>query len=98
METLLHYINVLNGFIWGPPMILLIFGLGIYFTFQLGFIQKYTFKAIGLSVKKDGGAGTVSSFGSLAVMVGATEYLRCYHCRSRRRPRSYLLDGGSRYI
>ncbi len=72
METLLHYINVLNGFIWGPPMILLIFGLGIYFTFQLGFIQKYTFKAIALSVKKDGGAGTVSSFGSLAVMVGAT--------------------------
>ena len=72
METLLHYINVLNGFIWGPPMILLIFGLGIYFTFYLGFIQKYTFKAIALSVRKDGGEGTVSSFGSLAVMIGAT--------------------------
>ena len=72
METLLHYINVLNGFIWGPPMILLIFGLGIYFTFQLGFVQKYTFKGIALSVRNDGGKGTVSSFGSLAVMVGAT--------------------------
>ena len=72
METLLQYINVLNGFIWGPPMILLIFGLGIYFTFRLGFIQKYTFKAIVLSVRPDGGAGTVSSFGSLAVMIGAT--------------------------
>ena len=72
MEALLHYINVLNGFIWGPPMILLIFGLGIYFTFHLGFIQKYTFQAIRLSIKKDNGAGTVSSFGSLAVMVGAT--------------------------
>ncbi len=72
METLLHYINVLNNFIWGPPMILLIFGLGIYFTCRLGFIQKYTFKAIILSVKKDGGSGTVSSFGSLAVMIGAT--------------------------
>ncbi|WP_458401637.1 alanine/glycine:cation symporter family protein [Candidatus Avelusimicrobium sp.] len=72
METLLHYINVLNGFIWGPPMIVLIFGLSIYFTFQLGFIQKYTFKAIALSVKKDEGEGTVSSFASLAMMIGAT--------------------------
>ncbi len=72
MEFLLHCINVLNGFVWGPPMILLIFGLGLYFTFQLGFIQKHTFKAIKLSVQKDSGQGTVSSFGSLAVMIGAT--------------------------
>ncbi|MBQ8843551.1 MAG: sodium:alanine symporter family protein [Elusimicrobiaceae bacterium] len=72
METLLHYVNVINGFIWGPPMIILIFGLGIYFTFKLGFIQKYTFKAISLSLSKDEGAGTVSSFASLAMMVGAT--------------------------
>lgn len=72
METLLHCINVLNGFIWGPPMIVLIFGLGIYFTFKLGFIQKYAFKAVALSLRKDNGSGTVSSFGSLAMMVGAT--------------------------
>ena len=72
METLLHYVNVINGFIWGPPMIILIFVLGIYFTFKLGFIQKYTFKAISLSLSKDEGAGTVSSFASLAMMVGAT--------------------------
>lgn len=72
METLLHCINVLNGFIWGPPMIVLIFGMGIYFTFRLGFIQKHTFKAVALSVRKDGGEGTVSGFGALALMVGAT--------------------------
>ena len=72
METLLSFVNALNNFIWGPPMILLIFGLGIYFTFQLGFIQKYTLKAVALSVSPDGGEGTVSSFGSLAVMIGAT--------------------------
>ena len=72
METLLNALNLLNNFIWGPPMILLIFGLGLYFTLRLGFIQKHTFKAISLSVQKDNGAGTVSSFGSLAVMIGAT--------------------------
>lgn len=72
METVLHYIDLLNGFIWGPPMIILIFGLGIYFTFKLGFIQKHIFKAVGLSLHKDDGAGTVSSFASLAMMIGAT--------------------------
>ena len=72
MEQLLHFINNLNNFIWGPPMIILIFGMGIYFTVKLGFIQKYISQAIVLSVKKDKGAGTVSSFGSLAMMVGAT--------------------------
>ena len=72
MESLLKILDMLNAFIWGPPMILLIFGLGIYFTFKLGFIQKYLFRAIKLSVTKDAGSGTVSSFASLAMMVGAT--------------------------
>ncbi len=73
MERLLEVINALNGFIWGPPMIILIFGMGIYFTFKLGFIQKYTFQAVALSVRKEAqGAGTVSSFASLAMMIGAT--------------------------
>ena len=72
MEQLLHYVDLLNGFVWGPPMIILIFGLGIYFTFKLGFIQKYTFRAISLSLRQDEGEGTVSSFASLAMMIGAT--------------------------
>lgn len=72
MQSLLHIIDSLNNFIWGPPMIVLIFSLGIYFTIRLGFIQKYLWHAIKLSVRKDSGFGTVSSFGSLAMMVGAT--------------------------
>lgn len=72
MEFTLHILNTLNNFIWGPPMIILVFSLGIYFTLKLGYIQKYAWKAIKLSVSKDSGSGTVSSFGSLAMMVGAT--------------------------
>ena len=53
-------------------MIILIFGLSIYLTFKLGFIQKYIKRAMVLSIKPDSGQGTVSSFGSLAMMVGAT--------------------------
>ncbi len=72
MEALLKILNASNNFVWGPPMIILIFSFGIYFTVKLGFIQKYIFKAIKLSVQHDEGAGTVSSFSSLAMMIGAT--------------------------
>ncbi len=70
-----HGYNVLNGFntlIWGPPMILILLTLGIYFTIRLNFLQKYTFPAMKLSIMKVDSEGMVSSFGSLAVMIGAT--------------------------
>ena len=72
MDYVLHFINSANNLIWGPPMIILIFGLGIYFTITLGGIQRYIVRAMILSVSKDKGSGTVSSFGSLAMMIGAT--------------------------
>lgn len=72
MENLLKIVDSLNNFIWGPPMIILIFSMGIYFTFKLGFIQKHLWQAIKISIRKNTGEGTVSSFGSLAVMIGAT--------------------------
>lgn len=72
MENILHALDLLNNFIWGPPMIVLIFGLSIYLTFKLGFIQKHILRAMRLSITPDSGEGTVSSFGSLAMMIGAT--------------------------
>ena len=67
--------DLMNGFntlIWGPPMIIILLFLGIYFTVRLHFIQKYTWPAMKLSVTKVESEGMVSSFGSLAVMIGAT--------------------------
>ena len=64
--------NAFNTLIWGPPMIILLLGLGIYFTIRLNFLQKYTWRAMKLSVQKVESEGMVSSFGSLAVMIGAT--------------------------
>ncbi|WP_424245521.1 AGCS family alanine or glycine:cation symporter [Elusimicrobium posterum] len=72
IEKLYLFISNLNGFIWGPPMITLIFALGIYLTIKLKFPQKYLFKGIKLSIRADKGKGEVSSFGSLAVIVAAT--------------------------
>lgn len=72
VESAYDLINGFNTLIWGPPMIFLLLFLGIYFTLRLNFLQKYTWPAMKLSVAKVESEGTVSSFGSLAVMIGAT--------------------------
>ncbi len=72
LATLGAVIDRINSIIWGPPMITLIFGLGIYFTFKLAFIQKLLFKGIYFSVRPEKGKGEVSSFGALAVTIAAT--------------------------
>ena len=73
MEALHGAIFWLNGIVWGPPMLILLFGTHLYLTFRLKFIQKYVFKAIKLSVTKDdSGAGDISQFGALATALAAT--------------------------
>ena len=72
LQTFYDVMNGFNALIWGPPMIFLLLFLGIYFTVKLRFIQKYTWPAMKLSVAKAESEGMVSSFGSLAVMIGAT--------------------------
>lgn len=72
LEAAYHVLNAFNTLIWGPPMLILILALGIYFTIRLNFLQKYIFPAMALSIAKVDSEGVVSSFGSLAVMIGAT--------------------------
>ena len=66
------FVNHINELIWSYPMILLLVATHLYLTFKLKFIQRYLFKAIRLSVKKDDSAGMVSNFGALAVSLAAT--------------------------
>jgi AGCS family alanine or glycine:cation symporter len=66
-------IDTAAGFLWGWPLIILLFGTHLYLTVRTGFIQKYIFKAIKISVKRDEGAeGDVSQFGALATALAAT--------------------------
>jgi len=39
METLMRINGVVNGIVWGPPMLALLVGTGIYLTIVLGFPQ-----------------------------------------------------------
>ncbi len=62
-----------SGFLWGWPLIILLFGTHLYLTFRTGFIQKHLFKAIKISFQKDEGAeGDVTQFGALATALAAT--------------------------
>lgn len=73
MQGFHDLINWANGYLWGAPMLILLFGTHLFLTFRLKFIQKYVWKAIKLSVSKDrSGEGDVSQFGALTTALAAT--------------------------
>ncbi|MCE5293281.1 MAG: sodium:alanine symporter family protein [Chlamydiales bacterium] len=68
MSDLLGTLESIKTAIWGPPLLALLIGVGIYLTFALGGVQfRYLFKAIRLiGVKdKEGSKGDISPFQSL---------------------------------
>ncbi|HNY10098.1 MAG TPA: sodium:alanine symporter family protein [Candidatus Wallbacteria bacterium] len=73
LENIHDFINLMNGYLWGPPMLIMLFGTHLYLTFRLRFIQKYTPLAIKLSLnRKKEGKGDVSQFGALMTALAAT--------------------------
>ena len=73
MDRLNELLSELSTLLWGWPMIILLLGTHLYLTCALRFPQRYIFKAIRLSVKRDTQAeGDVSQFGSLATALAAT--------------------------
>ncbi len=63
----------MSNFIWGLPMLVMLVGTHLFLTFRLKFVQRYTFKAIRLSVTADeDGHGDISQFGALATALAAT--------------------------
>jgi alanine or glycine:cation symporter, AGCS family len=73
MHQIHDFIIWLNGYLWGPPMLALLFGTHIFLTLRLRFIQSYLPLAIKISLKRDSeGEGDVSHFGSLTTALAAT--------------------------
>ena len=69
----MNIINVINDYIWGWPMIVLLLGTHIFLTFRLKVPQRKIWTAIKLSVKKDKESdGDVSQFSALATSLAAT--------------------------
>ena len=73
MNSLLNILKELNSFLWGGPMLFLLFGTHLYFTFRLGFIQKDIKHGIKLSLSSEEDAnGNASSFSTLTTTLAAT--------------------------
>lgn len=72
--TIESILSVIDSFIWGAPLLVLLSGTGLYLTLRLGFIQiRYLPRALGYLFKKDrGGKGDVSSFAALCTALAAT--------------------------
>ncbi len=67
------FLTLLNSYLWGWPMIVLLVGTHLYLTIRLRFPQRHMAKAIRLSVEKDKGSeGDVSQFSALATGLAAT--------------------------
>ncbi|MBQ9642822.1 MAG: sodium:alanine symporter family protein [Lachnospiraceae bacterium] len=66
-------ISKIDGFLWGWPLIIALFGTHIFMTIRTGFIQKDIFKAIKMSVTPDPDAeGDVTQFGALTTALSST--------------------------
>jgi len=73
MQAFHDFIIFVNGYLWGPPLLILLFGTHLFLTVKTRFIQRYLIKGIKLSFKKDtSGEGDVSQFGALTTALAAT--------------------------
>ncbi len=70
----LNLLNTIDSFIWGPPLLVLLVGTGMYFTVRLGVIQIVKLpKALKLIFRAENkGSGDISSFGALCTALAAT--------------------------
>ena len=78
MESFSNLIAEIDGFVWGPVMLILLVGTGIFMTFRLRFL---TWRNLGYALKSvlskearktDRGHGDVSPFSSLMTALAAT--------------------------
>jgi alanine or glycine:cation symporter, AGCS family len=73
IDTLHGWISAADSFVWGPPLLILLFGTHIFLTVRTAFMQRYLISAIKLSVTPEkGGTGDVSPFAALTTALAAT--------------------------
>jgi AGCS family alanine or glycine:cation symporter len=74
MNNLQSTLQTIDSFVWGPPLLILLVGTGVYFTFKLGLLQfRHLPTALKLIFIKDkSGQGDVSSFAALCTALSAT--------------------------
>jgi alanine or glycine:cation symporter, AGCS family len=73
MQEIEKILGVVSDWVWGPPLLVLLFGTHLYLTIRLRFIQRYIGTAIKISFqRKREGEGDISQFGALTTALAAT--------------------------
>ncbi|MBI2417829.1 MAG: sodium:alanine symporter family protein [Ignavibacteriales bacterium] len=73
MQQVELFLQQISDFIWGYPLLILLFGTHLYLTVRTGFIQRYIWKAIKISFsRKKEGDGDITQFGALTTALAAT--------------------------
>lgn len=77
MEKISQILNSINDLVWGPPLLIILVGTGIYLTIRLKLLQVFKLPlALKYVFAKDSddeeGNGDVSSFGALCTALSAT--------------------------
>jgi AGCS family alanine or glycine:cation symporter len=73
MEGFAKIVSTVDGWLWGPWLLVLLFGTHLFMTIRTGFIQRKIGLGIKLSITKDtDGSGDVSQFGALTTALAST--------------------------
>ncbi len=76
MEKVIKIFSLINDYVWGAPLLILLVGTGIYFTVRLGLLQltqlPRALSYIFLKEKDSETQGDVSSFAALCTALAAT--------------------------
>jgi len=83
MDGLEAILDKLGGIIWGPPLLILLVGTGIYLTFRLGLIQlrllPYAVKLVFTKNQDKKSEGDISHFQALmTAMATAAKNSKCF--------------------
>ena len=73
-NTINNFLNAVDNFVWGVPLMVLIMAGGILLTVRLGLLQM---RKLPLALKwmvknEEGGDGEITSFGALCTALSAT--------------------------
>jgi len=79
-EALVNFINTATGFLWGPAMLILLVGGGLYISVRIGFMQfryfgymwSQTFGSLFRKVDDKDAAGTITPFQAVTAELGST--------------------------
>lgn len=73
MQSIETVLGRVSDIVWGPPLLILLFGTHLFLTFRLRFIQRYLPTAIRISFRREReGPGDISQFGALMTALAAT--------------------------